>query len=35
MKKIQKNACTSMFIAALFIIAKIQSNLSVKEQING
>ena len=32
---IQKDTCTPMFIAALFIIAKTWKNLSVHQQING
>ena len=33
-EKNSKSTCTSVFIAALFMIAKIQSNLNVNEQIN-
>ena len=33
-EKNSKTTCTSVFIAALFMIAKIQNNLNVNEQIN-
>ena len=32
---IQKYTCTTMFIAALFTIAKIWCNLSIDQQLNG
>ena len=32
---IQKDTCTTMFMAALFTIARTWSNLSVHQQMNG
>ena len=33
--RIERNTCTSMFITALFIIADMESNLDVHQQMNG
>ena len=32
---LQKDICTSMFIAALFTIANLWTNLSIQQQVNG